>query len=142
MFHVIKTAKLTAPASSSATTYVVAKGHHFRVGDVIMAKTAGKAYPITAIATNASDSTSDDITVGTTLGVSLAVGDGIIEAKQEAASASAFKYTPVGLTGEAYEVNAAMNNDVNVVTIGQVHEALIPSAPDSVKAALKGIIFI
>ena len=107
-----------------------------------MAKTAGKAYPITAIATNASDSTSDDITVGTTLGVSLAVGDGIIEAKQEAASASAFKYTPVGLTGEAYEVNAAMNNDVNVVTIGQVHEALIPSAPDSVKAALKGIIFI
>jgi hypothetical protein len=131
LYHPVKVAILTAAAAATDTAYTVAKGHNFKVGDFIMLKPAGKAYAITAIATNATDAKSDDITVGTTLGAAAAIGDGIYQAAAQAATnVSAFKYQPIS------------NLLVIVVTIGQVREALIPALGAEVKAKLPLIKFI
>lgn len=143
LLHVIKTAKLSASASNSATTYTVFKGHNFKVGDVIMAKTASKAYTITAIATNSEDATSDDITVGTTLGTALAEGSIIYQAASEVASTSALKYAPLGLLDASYDIETLGNQMVAVVTIGQIRESNIKSGVgDLIKSLLPTIKFI
>ena len=143
LYHPVKVAILTKTAGATDVVYTVAKGHNFKVGDIIMLKPAGKAYAITAIATNATDATSDDITVGTTLGAAAAKGDGIYQAAAQAATnASAFKYQPIGLVGESYDIEPNSNLLVNVVTIGQVREALIPALGAEVKAKLPLIKFI
>lgn len=84
LYHVVKTALLKANAANDATTYTVMKGHNFKVGDIIMAKTAGKAYAITTIATNSGNNAYDDITVGTTLGVAVSAGDELISSASNA----------------------------------------------------------
>ena len=143
LYHPVKVAILTAAAGATDVTYTVAKGHNFKVGDFIMLKPGAKAYAITAIATNETDETSDDITVGTTLGAAAAKGDGIYQAKAEATGTqSKFKYEPVGLVGESYDIEPNSNLLVNVVTIGQVREALIPALGAEVKAKLPLIKFI
>ena len=143
LYHVVKVAILTAAATASATSYTVKKGHNFKVGDIIMLKNGGKAYTIATIATNATDSTSDDITVGTTLGATAAIGDCIYQAAAEAATnVSAFKYAPKALIGESYDVEALNNHLVNAWTIGQVKKANIPAIGAEVKAVLTGISFI
>lgn len=142
LYHPVKVAILTAAAESTATAYTVAKGHDFKVGDFIMLKPRAKAYAITAIATNATDATSDDITVGTTLGAA-AKGAEIYQAAAQAANnSSAFKYQPIGLVGESYDIEPNSNLLANVVTIGQVREALIPAPGAEVKAKLPLIKFI
>lgn len=143
LYHPVKVAILTAAAGATDVAYTVAKGHNFKVGDFIMLKPAGKAYAITAIATNETDETSDDITVGTTLGAAAAKGDGIYQAAAQAATnVSDFKYQPIGLVGESYDVEPNSNLLANVVTIGQVREALIPAPGAEVKAKLPLIKFI
>ena len=143
LYHPVKVAILTAAAGATDTAYTVAKGHDFKVDDFIMLKPGAKAYKITAIATNATVKTSDDITVGTTLGAAAAVGDAIYQAaKQATSTSSAFKYQPIGLVGESYDIEPDSNLLVNVVTIGQVREALIPAPGAEVKAALPLINFI
>lgn len=142
LYHVVKVAVLSADATNAATTYTVKKGHNFKVGEVVMLSTGAKAYAITAIATNASDTTSDDITVGTSLGVAATTGAAIYEAAKAGASGSAFKYTPVALVGESYDVEALSNHLVNAVTIGQIRESNIPVVGAEVKAKLTGIKFI
>lgn len=124
LFHVIKTAELTANAANDATTYTVKKGHNFKVGDFIMLKTNGKSYAITSIATNQSNADADDITVGTTLGVAAEAGEIILQAAKAGASGSDFKYAPVGLINTGYDVEP--NLFVAVTTIGQVEGAKIP----------------
>ena len=142
LYYPVKVATLTAAAESTATAYTVAKGHDFKVDDFIMLKPGAKAYAITAIATNATDATSDDITVGTTLGAA-AKGAGIYQAAAQAATnSSAFKYQPIGLVGESYDIEPNSNLLANVVTIGQVREALIPAPGAEVKAKLPLIKFI
>lgn len=140
LYHVVKCAVLTANASNAATTYTVKKGHNFKVGDVIMAVTNGKAYAITGIATNSGDNTSDDITVGTTLGVAVSSGAYIMQALTAGASGSAFKYTPKGMTTEPYDVEAGDNLLVNVALSGTVFKECV-SLPDAVKNAIPNIIF-
>lgn len=142
LYHVVKVAVLSADATNSATTYTVKKGHNFKVGDVIMLATSAKAYAITGIATNATDSTSDDITVGTTLGAAATSGSAIYQAATAGASGSAFKYEPKALVGESYDVEALSNHVVNAWTIGQIKEANIPAVGSAVKAKLTGIQFI
>lgn len=142
LYHVVKVAVLSADATSSATTYTVKKGHNFKVGDVIMLATSAKAYAITGIATNATDSTSDDITVATTLGAAATSGSAIYQATTAGASGSAFKYEPKALVGESYDVEALSNHVVNAWTIGQIKEANIPVVGSAVKAKLTGIQFI
>ena len=146
MFHVIKTATVKVAAGSDATTYTVAKGHHFKLGDVVMAKNNAKAYAISAIAENSTDKTCDDITVATTLGVAVNPGDALVLAAKAGASGSDFKYAPVGLVGESYQLKgtnfSTPNIWVNIVTIGQVKTNMIPACPAFLQNAIKGVVFI
>lgn len=143
LYHVVKTALLKANAANDATTYTVAKGHNFKVGDIIMAKTAGKAYAITTIATNSGNNAYDDITVGTTLGVAVSAGDVLMQAASAGASGSAFKYAPMALVGESYDVHSDGNLFVNAWLIAVAKEANM-EAPinDTIKNAVKGVVFI
>ena len=140
LYHVVKVAVLTDDATNSATTYTVKKGHNFKVGDVLMLAPGGAAYAITAIATNSGDGSKDDLTVGTTLGVAAKAGDSLYLAA--GASGAAFKYAPVALVGESYDVDALSNHIVNAWTIGQIRESNIPPIGAEVKAKLTGIQFI
>ena len=162
LYHVVKVAVLSADATSTATAYTVKKGHNFKVGDVVMLATGSKAYTITGIATNASDATSDDLTVDTTLGTAAKAGDAtsddltvdttlgtaakagdaIYNAAKAGASGSAFKYEPIALVGESYDVEALSNHIVNAWTIGQIRESNIPPVGSAVKAKLPGMVFI
>ena len=49
LFHAVKTARVTEAATNAATSYKVAKGHHFKKGDFVMLKVGGKAYAVTGI---------------------------------------------------------------------------------------------
>ena len=140
LYHVVKVAVLSADAT--ATAYTVKKGHNFKVGDVVMLATGSKAYTITEIATNADDATSDDLTVDTTLGTAAKAGDSLYLAAKAGASSSAFKYAPVALVGESYDVDELSNHIVNAWTIGQIRESNIPPIGAEVKAKLTGIQFI
>lgn len=142
LYHVVKVAVLSADATNTATAYTVKKGHNFKVGDVVMLATGSKAYTITGIATNASDATSDDLTVDTTLGAAAKAGDAIYNAAKAGASGSAFKYEPIALVGESYDVEALSNHIVNAWTIGQIRESNIPPVGSAVKAKLPGMVFI
>lgn len=140
LYHVVKVAVLSADATNTA--YTVKKGHNFKVGDVVMLATGSKAYTITEIATNADDATSDDLTVDTTLGTAAKAGDSLYLAAKAGASGSAFKYAPVALVGESYDVDELSNHIVNAWTIGQIRESNIPPIGAEVKAKLTGIQFI
>ena len=142
LYHVVKVAVLSANATNPATAYTVKKGHNFKVGDVVMLATGSKAYAITGIATNASDATSDDLTVDTTLGTAAKAGDSLYLAAKAGDSGSAFKYAPVALVGESYDVDELSNHIVNAWTIGQIRESNIPPIGAEVKAKLTGIQFI
>lgn len=143
LFHVVKTAELAANATSSATTYTVKKGHNFKVGDFVMLATGAKSYAITAITTNSGNSAYDDITVGTTLGKAATAGESIMQANAESSSASAFKYAPVALTGEGYDVKQGQNIFANAWIIGVVKEAALQlPLPAAIKNALTGIQFV
>lgn len=142
LYHVVKVAVLSADATNAATAYTVKKGHNFKVGDVVMLATGSKAYTITGIATNASDATSDDLTVDTTLETAAKAGDAIYNAAKAGASGSAFKYEPIALVGESYDVEALSNHIVNAWTIGQIRESNIPPVGSAVKAKLPGMVFI
>lgn len=142
LYHVVKVAVLSADAADTATVYTVKKGHNFKVGDVVMLATGSKAYAITGIATNAGDATSDDLTVGTTLETAAKVGNAIYHAAKAGASGSVFKYEPVALVGESYDVEELSNHIVNAWTIGQIRESNIPPVGSAVKAKLSGMVFI
>lgn len=142
LYHVVKVAVLSADATNTATAYTVKKGHNFKVGDVVMLATGSKAYTITEIATNADDATSDDLTVDTTLVTAAKAGDSLYLAAKAGASGSAFKYAPVALVGESYDVDELSNHIVNAWTIGQIRESNIPPIGAEVKAKLTGIQFI
>lgn len=142
LYHVVKVAVLSAAATNTATAYTVKKGHNFKVGDVVMLATGSKAYTITEIATNADNATSDDLTVDTTLGMAAKAGDSLYLAAKAGASGSAFKYAPVALVGESYDVDELSNHIVNAWTIGQIRESNIPPIGAEVKAKLTGIQFI
>lgn len=142
LYHVVKVAVLSANATNTATAYTVKKGHNFKVGDVVMLATGSEAYTITEIATNADDATSDDLTVDTTLGRAAKAGDSLYLAAKAGDSGSAFKYAPVALVGESYDVDELSNHIVNAWTIGQIRESNIPPIGAEVKAKLTGIQFI
>ena len=141
LYHLVKTAKVTEAANSTATAYKVAKGHHFKVGDFVMAKAGAKAYAITAIDTT--QATHDTITVGTTIGEAVAAGSALTQAKAESTSTtSAFKFAPVAVCGDSYDVEALNNTTVVAVTFGQFKTALCPAVSDEIKAALPTVKFI
>jgi hypothetical protein len=124
--HVLKSAALLAVAANNATTYRIGKTHQFKVGLFVTSKDKAsvKAYAITAIDTTNADY--DTITVGTTLGVALAIGDNLIEVKAEDAvgGAGELMYTPVGIskreiitTGSTASVGVLVRGTVNVANM-------------------------
>ena len=137
IYHAVKTAKVSEAATNTATTYKVAKGHHFKVGDFVMFKTGAKAYAITAIDTSAL--THDTLTVGTTLGAAVEPGTAIVQAAAATAVVSAFNYRPVAMCGDSYDVESLSNLAVSAVTIGQFKESITPALSDDIKAALPTI---
>lgn len=143
LYHVVKTAKAVAAATATATTYTVLKGHNFKAGDFIMVATGAKSYAITSVTTNADNSAYDDITVETALGKAVSAGDVLMQAAASSASASAFKYAPVALTGEGYDVHSDGNIFANAWLIAVVKEdALETPVSDTIKNALTGVQFV
>lgn len=138
--QVVKVAALSEATTEDAAVYSVAKGHHFKVGDVVMLETGAKASAIVSIAPN-TDKVSDDITVTATLGNAEA-GACLYQAKvASTTTTSAFKYKAYALVGESYDVIGGDNLMINVVTIGQIREANIPAIGE-VKSQVSGITFI
>jgi hypothetical protein len=141
LFHVVKTAKLTADVTNDATAYPVAKGHNFKVGDVIALKKGAKASAITAI--NTSEETHDTLTVGATLGEVAATGAVIFQAAAATTGTdSAMKYAPVGLVGTGFSVIPGDNHTTDIVVRGTVKEAVIAPIHADIKAALSLIRFV
>ena len=140
-YHDKTPSKFGEPTNRPDPAYKVEKGHHFKKGDFVMLKVGAKAYAITAIDT--SEATYDTITVGTTLGEAVKVGDALVQASAQSASkTSAFKYAPKALVGDSYEVKELDNHIVVAVTIGQFKESIIPAQNGDIKAALTGIVLI
>ena len=134
--HVVKVAVLTAQAQSSATTFNVKKGHNFKVGDVVMAKEGGKAYPIKSI--NTDEKTHDVITISTKLDAQIEIGEFLIEAKSQTAGAdSALKYVPLSLAGTGKQIIPNSNLDTDAWLIGVTKGNALP---ECVSKHLKGII--
>ena len=139
--HVIKTAKMQANATNSATDYRVEKGHNFKVGNFFTSGLLKKAFAITAITTT--ETAYDTITLGTTLGVAVSEGDVMLEALAQATgNTSAYKYTPVGLVGMAFDVEALDNPFTQVVVRGSVIESLCPPIHSDIKTTLSHIRFV
>lgn len=137
MFHVTKTAKIVTDAANNATTYDVAKGNHFKVGDYF-ATDGANGQQITAIdkTTNADK---DVITVGTTLGVAITAG---VIAFQSAAGNKVPKYVPTAIAGSSYDVVANDNMPVDAWVIAVVRKGNAPAVNDTLKGTLKGIHYI
>lgn len=136
LFVVCKTAQVVTEANASATTYEVAKGHHFKVGDRF-ATAACNGQTITAI--DKSDPAKDVITVGTTLGATVAAGTCAFESS---GANKTLKVTPVAIAGSNYDVESGDNLFVDAWVIGVVREANAPAVTDTIKAALKTIAYV
>lgn len=134
--HVVKFAKVQTNANASATAIKVYKGHDFKVGDVICAAENGAAYAITAIET--SNASYDEITIGTTLGVSLTKDASFIfHAAVAGASGAALKYEPLSVVGTGKPVlkNSNINTDAWVIGVTKGNDL-----PALIAGKLKGII--
>ena len=140
LYHLIKTAKLTETAAKTATTYKVAKGHHFKIGDIVASDAGEQSNTITAI-DSTSEATYDTITLDATLNAALAAGACLVQAAAVATKA-AFKYTPKAVIGDAYKVEALSNHLCAAVTHGQFKAALCPPAPAGLRSALPTVTFI
>lgn len=136
LFEVCKTAKVLAQAEANATTYEVAKGHHFKVGDRFAANDcAGQV--ITSIDRN--DEAKDVITVQTTLGKVVKAGDCAFESK---GANTTLKVTPIAIAGSNEDVDNGENLWVSAWVIGVVQDGNAPATNDVIKAALKGVVYV
>ena len=136
MYEVCKTAQIITNANETATTYEVAKGHHFKVGDYF-AVGSNNGQAITAI--DKSNAAKDVITLGTTLGAAVKVGN---VAFQTTGANKTVKNTPVAVAGSNMDVEADTNLFVDAWVIGVVRESNAPVVTDADKNALKGIIYV
>ena len=137
LYGVTKTAKVVTEAANNATTYEVAKGHHFKVGDYF-AVTGANGKQITAIdkTTNADK---DVITLSATLGVVVAVDT--VAFQSEGANGT-LKVTPICVVGSSYDIETTSNLFVDAWLIAVVKETVAPKATAAIKTALKGIHYI
>jgi hypothetical protein len=136
LYKVCKTAQIITAATNSATTYEVAKGHHFKVGDYFAAGTAN-GQAITAI--DKTDPAKDVITVGTTLGVAISANTA---AYQSTGANKTLAVTPSAFAGSNEDVTTGDNLFVSAWVIGVVKEANAPIVNDAIKTALKGVIYV
>lgn len=136
LYRVVKTAQIIADATNTATTYDVAKGHHFKVGDYFAAGSAN-GQAITAI--DKTNAAKDTITVGTTLGATIAANTC---AYQTTASNKTLVVTPLAFVGSNEDVTTGATLYVSAWVIGVIKEANAPKVTDVIKTALKGVIYV
>lgn len=136
MFEVVKTAIILTEASASATTYEVAKGHHFKVGDYFAAGSQS-GQVITAI--DKTDSAKDVITLGATLGAKVTANT---VAYQTTGANKTATNTPVAIAGSNYTIDPTSNLFVDAWVIGVVREGNAPGVTDAHKTALKNIAYV
>lgn len=124
---VVKYAKVLTEVADNAVTIDVTKGHHFKVGDFVMSAAGAKAYAITAIDKTTS-AAKDTITIGTTLGVVIAVNAYIYQAAAQAAvNTSALKVTAKSMVGTGVAVNALDNVTTDAWVFGVTQNNVLPS---------------
>lgn len=136
LYVVCKTAQVITEANASATTYEVAKGHHFKVGDRF-ATDACNGQTITAI--DKSDAAKDVITVGITLGAIVEAGTCAFESS---GANKTLKVAPVAIAGSNYDVENGENLFTDAWVIGVVNTANAPIVNDAIKQALKTIAYV
>lgn len=133
LWHPIYTAVMQASAGSTATAYKVLKGHSLKVGDYLYNGATG--YTITAI--NTSNTSYDEVTVGTTLGEAPA---GAILVVGVSGSATP---NPQGLVIGHHIIESGTNLETGIGVIGTVMEVHMKTTMSSTqKAALTGIVFV
>lgn len=136
LYNVVKTAQIVTAADTSATVYEVAKGHHFKVGDRF---SAGGANGQTIASIDKSDPTKDVITLSTTLGKAVKIGDTAFES---AGANTTLKVSPEVVAGSNHDVDPDGDNLwVDAWLIGAVRESNAPAVSDAIKSALKNIVY-
>lgn len=121
-----------ANAGGTATSYQVAKGHGFVVGDNIATGAAGgKAYPVTAIDT--SNALYDVLTVGTSIGA-VTAGDLIYQSTATGATASVLPL----INARTYDTVYGSEHQVSISAVirGTVYARRVPNNA-AIETALK-----
>ena len=136
LFVVCKTAQIVEAATATDTTYSVAKGHHFKIGDRF-ATDACNGQLITAI--DKTDPAKDVIIVGTTLGAAITNGTCAFESK---GADKTLKNTPVAIAGSNYDVESGENLFTDAWVIGVVRKANAPIVNNAILTALKNIAYV
>ena len=136
VFEVCKTAQIVAKAEANATTYEVAKGHHFKVGDRF-ATDACSGQTISAI--DKSDAIKDIITVGTTLGAVVKAGTCAFESS---GANKTLKVVPVAIAGSNEDVDANSNLFVSAWVHAVVRESNAPIVNDAINNGVKNVSYV
>ena len=136
LWNVCKTAQVITEANNAATTYEVAKGHHFKVGDRF-ATADCNGQTITSI--DKSDPAKDVITVGTTLGATVKAGTCAFESS---GANKTLKVSPTVVAGSNMDVEPGSNLWVDAWVIGVVKKANAPIVNATIEAALKGVVYV
>ena len=136
VFEVCKTAQIVSKAEANATTYEVAKGHHFKVGDRF-ATDSCNGQSITAI--DKSDATKDIITVGTTLGAVVNAGTCAFESS---GANKTLKVVPIAIAGSNEDVDEKSNLFVSAWVHAVVRESNAPIVNDAIKNGVKNVSYV
>ncbi|GBU07970.1 hypothetical protein AwDysgo_13010 [Bacteroidales bacterium] len=136
LYKVCKTAQVITDATATATTYEIAKGHHFKVGDRFAAEDAN-GQAITAI--DKSDALKDVVTLGTTLGTAITAGTCAFESS---GANKTLKVSPIAFAGSNEDVASGDNLFVSAWVIGVVNAANAPIVNATIKSALKGVVYV
>ena len=136
VFEVCKTAQIVTKAEANATTYEVANGLHFRVGDRF-ATYACNGQTISGIDT--SDATKDIITVGTSLGAVVNPGTCAFESS---GANKVLKVVPVAIAGSNEDVDANSNLFVSAWVHAVVRESNAPIVNDAIKNGVKNVSYV
>lgn len=136
MWHVTKTATVVTEAAADAVTYQVAKGSHFKVGDVFATEGAnGKA--ITGIdKTTYADK--DVFTLATTLGAIIPVGT---VGFQSTGANKVVKYPPTAIVGSNEDIDGS-NLFVPALLQAVIRTGNAPAVNATLTGTLKGVIYI
>ena len=136
MYKVCKTAQILTAATATATTYEVAKGHHFKAGDRF-ATDACNGQLISSIDKSAPDK--DVITLGATLGAAVTAGTCAFES---AGANTTLNVTPIAFAGSNEDVQANDNLFVSAWVIGVIREANAPIVNSAIKTALECVVYV
>lgn len=137
LYAVCKTAQIITKAEAGVTTYEVAKGHHFKIGDRF-ATADCNGQTITAI--DKTDAAKDIITVEAALSESeIAAGTCAFESS---GANKTLKVAPVAIAGSNEDVKNESNLFVSAWVIGVVNKATAPIVNDAIQSTLKGVVYV